>query len=83
MFSLVGWMGISASWIESPPDSGHLQLLGNRTLTLPFSKTRAYFIMISLGILATLISSVLDHARTGFSNPWLWLPLGLAFFPPS
>jgi hypothetical protein len=27
-----------------------------------------------MGILATLISSVLDHARTHFSNPWLWIP---------
>jgi hypothetical protein len=30
--------------------------------------------MIGLGILATLISSVLDHARTHFANPWLWIP---------
>jgi hypothetical protein len=49
-------------------------------LSLPFSKTRAYFIMISLGILATLLSSVLDHARTDFSNPWLWLPTGIGVF---
>jgi hypothetical protein len=27
-----------------------------------------------LGTLATLISSVLDHARTNFENPWLWVP---------
>ncbi len=25
-------------------------------------------------MLATLISRVLDHARTNFSNPWLWVP---------
>ena len=36
--------------------------------------------MICLGILATLISSVLDHARTGFSNPWLWLPTAIGVF---
>jgi hypothetical protein len=30
--------------------------------------------MISMGVLATLISSVLDHARTSFSNSWLWVP---------
>jgi len=30
--------------------------------------------LVSLGLLATLISSVLDHARTNFSNPWLWVP---------
>jgi flagellar motor component MotA len=33
-----------------------------------------------LGILGTLISSVLDHARTGFENPWLWLPTIVGIF---
>jgi hypothetical protein len=33
-----------------------------------------------MGSLATVISSVLDHARTDFSNPWLWLPTGVGFF---
>ena len=74
MFSLVGLLGISAAWIEDPPDSGRLQLLAGRKLQLPYSKTRAYLFMVSLGALATVISSVLDHARTGFRNPWLWLP---------
>lgn len=80
MFSLVGWMGISASWIEEPVDTGRLKLLGGRSLRLPFSKTRAYLIMICLGTLATLISSVLDHARTDFLNPWLWLPTAVGVF---
>ena len=31
--------------------------------------------MVSFGILVTLVSSTLDHARTGFLNNWLWLPL--------
>lgn len=74
MFSLVGLLGISAAWIEQPVDSGRLQLLAGRQLQLPYSKTRAYLFMVSLGALATVISSVLDHARTGFRNPWLWLP---------
>jgi hypothetical protein len=73
-FSLVGLLGISAAWIEDPPDSGVLLLLGGRRMSLPYSKTRAYFFMIALGILATVISSVLDHARTHFVNPWLWAP---------
>jgi hypothetical protein len=47
---------------------------------LPYSKTRAYFFMIAMGSLATVISSVLDHARTDFSNPWLWLPTGVGIF---
>jgi hypothetical protein len=80
MFALVGLMGISASWIEEPAGSGRLKLLGGRTLTLPVSKTRAYLLMISLGTLATLISSVLDHARTDFTNPWLWLPTAVGVF---
>ena len=73
-FSLVGLLGISAAWVEDPPDSGNLLLLGGRRVSLPYSKTRAYFFMIALGILATVISSVMDHARTHFINPWLWVP---------
>ncbi len=73
-FSLVGVIGISAAWIESPADSGTLIFLGGRRLRLPYSKTQAYFFMVSMGTLATLLSSVLDHARTPFENPWLWLP---------
>jgi hypothetical protein len=79
-FALVGLMGISAVWMEQPPDSGILQLLGGRKLKLPFSKTSAFFFMVGLGTLATVISSVLDHARTNFENPWLWLPTGIGIF---
>jgi hypothetical protein len=79
-FALVGLMGISAIWAEHPIDSGILNLLAGRRLTLPFSKTNAFFLMVGLGILATVISSVLDHARTNFENPWLWLPTGIGVF---
>jgi hypothetical protein len=79
-FALVGLMGLSAVWQESPADSGNLLLLGGRKLQLPYSKTTAFFFMVGLGTLATVISSVLDHARTNFENPWLWLPTGLGIF---
>jgi hypothetical protein len=79
-FALVGWMGLSAVWTESPPDSGRLSLLAGKTLRLPYSKTNAFFFMVGLGSLATVISSVLDHARTNFENPWLWLPTGIGVF---
>jgi hypothetical protein len=79
-FALVGVMGISAVWMEQPADSGILTLLGGKKLSLPFSKTSAFFFMVSLGTLATVISSVLDHARTNFENPWLWLPTGIGVF---
>lgn len=74
MFSLIGVLGISAAWIEEPVDSGRLLLFAGRSVQLPYSKTRAYFFIVSMALLATVISSVLDHARTGFANPWLWLP---------
>jgi hypothetical protein len=79
-FALVGVLGISAAWIESPPDSGVLLLSRSRCLRMPFSKTRAYFFWVSMGSLATVISSVLDHARSGFSNPWLWIPTAVGVF---
>jgi hypothetical protein len=79
-FALVGLMGISAVWMEEPADSGTLVLLGGKKFSLPYSKTNAFFFMVGLGSLATVISSVLDHARTNFENPWLWLPTGIGVF---
>jgi len=79
-FTLVGLVGISTLWTEDPPDSGVLRLLGGVRLALPYSKTQALFFMVSLASLATVISSVLDHARTDFSTLWLWLPTGVGIF---
>jgi len=79
-FSLTGLLGISAAWVEHPPDSGVLSLTGRRRLALPYSKSQAYFFMVGMGSLATVISSVLDHARTGFVNPWLWVPTAAGVF---
>jgi len=52
----------------------YVHLIGKARIKMPLSKTRAYFFMAALFILATVLSSVLDHARTNFANPWLWLP---------
>lgn len=79
-FAFIGVLGISAAWIESPPDSGQLLLLGNYRIQMPYSKTRAYFLIVGIMILATLISSVLDHSRVNLQNPWVWLPLGAGLF---
>jgi hypothetical protein len=79
-FMLVGVLGISAAWIEDPVDSGQLVLLGNRRIRLPYAKTRAYFFIVAVGILATVIMSTLDHARGEFRNPWTWLPLIAGLF---
>ena len=75
VFSLVGLIGITAIWQEEPQDSGRLILFNGKSVQFPLNKTRAFFLMVSLGTLATLLSSVLDHARTNFENPWLWVPV--------
>jgi hypothetical protein len=81
MFALVGLWGISAAWIEDPPDSGRLRLfIRHWRVRLPLSKSRAYFLMFSLGILITTISAALDHARTGFETNWLWIPITTGIF---
>jgi hypothetical protein len=54
--------------------------LGGLHVRLPLSKTRAYFLMLGLGTMVTTISSVLDHARTGFDNPFLWIPTTVGVF---
>ncbi len=79
-YVLIGLLGISAAWIENPVDSGRLQLLRGKTVQMPYSKTRAYLLIVAIFILATLISSVLDHARFGFDNAWVWLPVAAALF---
>lgn len=80
MFSLVGLLGISAAWIEEPPGSGRLRLPGGWRLQLPYSKTRAFYFVTTVGILVALVSSVLDHARAGFENPAVWIPLAAGIF---
>lgn len=79
-FILIGVLGISAAWIEDPTDSGRLRLLGRRSVQMPYSKTRAYFFIVGIMAVATLISSVLDHARFNLENPWVWLPIIAGLF---
>jgi len=79
-FMLFGLLGISAAWEEKPADSGQLIITKTRRLQLPYSKTRAFLFTTALGILAAIISSTLDHARTGFESPWLWIPLAAGIF---
>lgn len=81
-FALVGLLGISAAWVEDPPDSGILVVSRRRNmyLHLPYSKTQAYFFTIAMGILAAIISSTFDHARANFANVWFWLPVEVGVF---
>lgn len=79
-FTLVGILGLSAAWQEDPVGSGRLALPGGKHLQMPFSKTRAYFFLVGLGTLITVISSVMDHSHTGFVNPWVWVPVVVGVF---
>ena len=79
-FILISILGISAAWIEAPVDSGRLQLGRGRYIQMPYSKTRAFMLITAIFILATLLSSVLDHARIRFDNVWVWLPVAVALF---
>ena len=79
-FVLISVLGISAAWMEAPADSGRLRLYGERHVQMPYSKTRAYMLITAIFILATLISSVLDHARIRFEDVWVWLPVAAALF---
>lgn len=79
-FAGIGVLGISAAWEEAPTGSGLLKLPFGRTVQMPYSKTRAYFFLVSLGILVALVSSALDHSRHPWENPWLWLPLVVGVF---
>ena len=80
VFVLIGWIGISTVWTEEPVDSGKLVLLGGKAVQMPLSKTRTFFFLTSIGCLSTVISSVLDHSRTDFSNAWLWVPTIVGIF---
>ena len=80
MFSLVGILGLSAAWVEDPPDSGMLVLGKNWRIQLPYPKTQAYFYIVGMAGLATVLSSVLDHARLHFTDPWLWIPTAAGIF---
>ncbi len=79
-YSLAGLLGISAAWRENPVGSGRMIIFKEHALRLPYSKTRAYIFTIGMGTLAALVSSVLDHARTGFENAWLWHALAIGIF---
>ena len=74
-FVLISLLGISAAWTEAPVDSGILLLPGERRLELPLSKSSALFLITALFVLASLLSSVLDHARFAMDSAWVWLPL--------
>ncbi len=76
----VGLLGLSAAWPEEPRESGILHLPLSLKVQLPYPKSNAYFLMVSLGILVALVSSVLDHARHGWAHSSFWWPVIAGIF---
>ena len=70
-FILVGVLGLVALSAESGGAGAFGKVLWR---SLPLRKDQAYFFLASLGVLIALVSSVFDHMRGGFTNPWLWVP---------
>ncbi len=79
-FSLIAVLGVIAAVHEEPPNSGRLVVPGLFSWKVPFSKTQQYLLWVGLGTVATLLSSVLDHGRFNFENPWVWIPTIVSVF---
>jgi hypothetical protein len=80
MFVLIALWGMSAAWVEYPPDSGRLRVVRNRTLRLPLAKTQVFLLLTGAGAMIATISAVFDHARTGWQNTNLWIPTAVGVF---
>ena len=60
----------------APPSFALVGLLGFVSLTRleEAKKSHLYYLLSSVGVAIATVSSVFDHIRTGFTNPWLWVP---------
>jgi hypothetical protein len=60
----------------APPSFALVGVLGlvGMTRSEPDTKSRLYYLLSSLGVAIAAVSSVFDHIRSGFTNPWLWIP---------
>ncbi|MHB1318422.1 MAG: hypothetical protein ACYCYF_07385 [Anaerolineae bacterium] len=60
----------------APPSFALVGVLGlvSRAPLEQDRKSRLYFLLSSLGVAIATVSSVFDHVRSGFTNPWLWIP---------
>jgi len=70
-FVLVGILGLVALSAERRTAAFPQPLFRQ----LPLTKDQAYFLLASLGVLISTVSSLFDHLRGGFENPWLWVPV--------
>lgn len=79
-FAGVGLLAIIALLEDTKPESGKLTLPHVFTFHTPLPQTRQFFWLIAFGLYAATLSAFLDHARTGFSSVFVWIPIILGVY---
>lgn len=79
-FAGIGLLAIIALLEDTDPETGKLTLPGVITFNTPLPQTRQFFWLVAFGLYAATLSATLDHARTGFEDYFVWIPLILGVF---
>lgn len=79
-FAGVGLLAIIALLEDTTPETGRLTLPGLVTFQTPLPQTSQFLWLVAFGLYAATLSSLLDHARTSFTNPFVWTPVVLGVF---
>ena len=79
-FAGVGALAVIALLEDTQPETGKLTLPGVITFQTPLPQTRQFLWLVAFGLYAATLSSFLDHARTGFEDVFVWIPLFLGIF---
>ena len=79
-FAGVGLLAIIALLVDTDPETGKLTLPGVITFHTPLPQTRQFFWLVAFGLYAATLSATLDHARTGFEDVFVMIPLFLGVF---
>lgn len=79
-FAGVGILAIIALLEDTKPETGRLTLPGVITFNTPMPQTNQFFWLIAFGLWAATLSAFLDHARTGFENVFVLIPVYLGVF---
>lgn len=79
-FAGVGILAIIALLEDTKPETGKLTLPGIITFHTPMPQTNQFFWLIAFGLYAATLSAFLDHARTGFEDVFVWIPVVLGIF---
>ncbi|MDQ7028199.1 MAG: hypothetical protein Q9P44_21860 [Anaerolineae bacterium] len=79
-FAGIGLLAIIALLEDTNPETGKLTLPGVITFNTPLPQTRQFLWLVAFGLYAATLSALLDHARTGFEDYFVWIPLILGVF---